>query len=370
MRLQLLKKPGSHIYRKNRLWILQNLAGAGPERSQIYRIAAVIISSALIGLLAEPAFAQNFKASGFGMRNHAPFSALIGIPNRWPDGTDHTAEMSWNTSNHAMLEVANPDEYLMLDGETQTLSARVQARLSSKVQVGIDVPWLQHSGGYLDAIIDGWHDLLDLPEGIRPLTPDNDLVYTYEKDGVQVFHLDERKSGLGDIQLGMGLDLGTIGDSASSSFFSRIPWRLTFNLKIPTGDVDKLTGSGNVDLATGVGVRSPGGSKLDWWLDIGLVWPGDVDIAGLDSSGQIFYYDGAAAWRLLKNLDLLLQLAGHTALYQSNVTMLGEPAMQLGVGAMWHVSDKYAMRFGFFEDLRAESAPDFGIEMAIIFKRF
>jgi hypothetical protein len=50
--------------------------------------------------------------------------------------------------------------------------------------------------------------------------------------------------------------------------------------------------------------------------------------------------------------------------------MLGEPAMQLGVGAMWHVSEKYAMRFGFFEDLIAESAPDFGIEMAVIFKRF
>jgi len=304
------------------------------------------------------------------MRNHAPFSALIGIPNRWPDGTDHSAELSWNTSNHSMLDVTdNSDEYLMLDGETQTLSARMQTRLSSKVQLGVDIPWLQHSGGYLDSVIDAWHDLFGLPEGIRPLTPNDQLNYVYEKNGVEVFQLDERKSGLGDIQIAMALDLGTIGDS-ESSYLGRVPWKLTFNLKLPTGEVEKLTGSGNVDVAAGVGIRSPGGARLDWWLDMGLVWPGDVDIVGLDSSGQIYYYDGAVAWRLLTNLDLLLQLAGHTALYQANVTMLGEPAMQLGVGAMWHVSDKFAMRFGFFEDLRAESAPDFGIELAFVFKHF
>ena len=75
------------------------------------------------------------------------------------------------------------------------------------------------------------------------------------------------------------------------------------------------------------------------------------------------------AWRALSALDLIVQVAGHSALYQSNVTMLGEPAMQLGVGATWHFSDRYALRFGFFEDLRAESAPDFGIELAFILKR-
>ncbi len=366
---QLLRKPVKHSYGKARLRILPNLASAGPERRQIYRIASVIMSSVLIGLLAEPVYAQAFEASGFGMRNHSPFSALIGIPNHWPDGTDHSAELSWNTSNHSMLEGAG-DESLMLDGETQTLTIRMQKRFSSRVQLGIEIPWLQHSGGYLDGVIDSWHDLLGLPEGIRPQTPDNDLMYVYEKNGVQVFQLNERKSGLGDIQIAMGLDLGALGKSGSSSYLNRIPWKLAVNLKVPTGDVEKLTGSGNVDVAAGVGVRSPGGSRLAWWLDMGLVWPGDVDIAGLDSSGQIYYYNSAVAWRLLANLDLLLQLAGHTALYQANITMLGEPSLQLGIGAMWHVSDKYAMRFGFFEDLRAESAPDFGIEMAFIFKRF
>lgn len=303
------------------------------------------------------------------MRNHAPLSALIGVPGHWPDDTDHVAEISWNTSSHAMLEV-DGNESLMLDGETQTLSIRAQKRFFSKVQAGFSIPWIQHSGGYLDSFIDGWHGLFGLPEGIRPQTPNNDLQYVYESGGASLLQFDERKSGIGDLQTGLSVDVGTLGPEATTSYIGRIPWRINFGLKLPTGDSDKLTGSGNTDVSAGIGVRSPGGSTLNWWLETGLVWPGDVDIPGLHTSGQIFYYNGAVSWRAWSSLDLLLQVAGHSALYQANVTMLGQPAMQLGVGAMWHISEKTALRFGFFEDVRAESVPDFGIELALVFKRF
>lgn len=349
--------------------ILPNFAGIGPEPIRNCGVLPSLIGGILAGLLVMPAGAQEYEASGFSMRNHAPFSAIIGVPARWPDGTGHSTEISWNSASHAMLEV-DGNERLMLDGETQTLTFRMQRNFSSRVQLGFSLPWLQHSGGYLDSFIDGWHDLFGLPEGIRPLTADDDLLYVYENDGATILELDERKSGFGDLQIGMGIDFGAIGGEQSTSYLGRIPWRMTLNVELPTGDADELTGNGNTDIAAGVGFRSPGASSLGWWLDMGLVWPGNVDIDGLDSSGQVFYYDGAVSWRALQSLDVLLQLAGHTALYQADVTMLGEPALQLGVGAMWHVSDKYALRFGFFEDLRAESAPDFAIELAIILKKF
>lgn len=352
-----------------RLRILPNSKGVGPESARYGNIAGFITSVAAAGLLGGPAAAQDFEASGFSMRNHAPLSAIIGVPARWPDATDHRTEISWNTASHAMLEV-DGDEYLMLDGETQTLSVRMQRHFASRVQLGFSIPWIKHSGGYLDSFIDGWHDFFGLPEGIRPQTPDNDLMYVYENAGTTILELDEQKSGFGDLQLGMAIEVGAFGDEQSTSYLRRIPLRLTFNLELPTGDADKLTGNGNTDIAAGLGLRSPDGSGFGWWLDMGVVWPGDVDIAGLNTSGQVYYYDGAVSWRALRRLDLLLQLAGHTALYQSDVTMLGEPAVQLGIGALWHISEHYALRFGFFEDLRAESAPDFAIEMSVIIKQF
>jgi hypothetical protein len=133
-----------------------------------------------------------------------------------------------------------------------------------------------------------------------------------------------------------------------------------------------VTGNDNADLAAAIGARSPQrtGSRFNWWLDIGLAWPGDVEIDGLDPSGQIFYYDAALAWRVHRKFDVLMQVAGNSALYQSAIPMLGEPAAQIGMGGLWHISTSYGLRFGIFEDLRTETAPDFGIEITLIIKRF
>jgi hypothetical protein len=49
--------------------------------------------------------------------------------------------------------------------------------------------------------------------------------------------------------------------------------------------------------------------------------------------------------------------------------MLGRSAAQLGVGLLWHINDDFGMRTGFFEDIRTETAPDFGVEIALIIKR-
>ncbi len=91
----------------------------------------------LLELPAPVAHGQEFEASSFVLRNHSPFSAIIGIPGRWPDGTNNIAELSWNVSSHSFYE-NDGAESLLLDGETQTISARLQHRFSSRIQLGAD----------------------------------------------------------------------------------------------------------------------------------------------------------------------------------------------------------------------------------------
>jgi len=349
--------------------ILPNLNGISPHLFRIF--AAILLAGIVAHTIGTPAIAGEFEASGFVLRNHSPFSAIIGIPGRWPDGTNDVAELSWNTSNHAMFEMKEP-EYLLLDGETQTISVRWQRRLSKRVQLGIEIPWLKHSGGFLDNTIDAWHDLTGLPEGIRPQTDSNELRYVFAADGPDVLRFEDSTSGLGDIQASLAVDLGSFDESVDAGYLKRIPWKLKLSAEVPTGNIEKLTGNDNTDLAAGIGARSPhgAGSRFGWWLDIGLVWPGDVAIDGLDPSGQIFYYDTALAWRLHRKFDFLVQIAGSSAVYRSRIPMLGEPTAQIGVGGLWHISTNYGLRFGLFEDLRAETAPDFGIEITLIFKAF
>jgi hypothetical protein len=57
-------------------------------------------------------------------------------------------------------------------------------------------------------------------------------------------------------------------------------------------------------------------------------------------------------------------------LYQSDIKMLGRPTAQLALGGLWHIFDNYGLRFGFTEDIRANTAPDVGFEITLIFKAF
>ena len=206
------------------------------------------------------AAAGEMPATAFVMKNRAPFAALIGVPGRWPDTTGSFGEFSWNAASHAMTE-SRDGTTVLTDGETHSLTARIQAD-AGRLRFGAQLPWISHSGGFLDSTIDAWHEFFGLPEGIRPNLDQDQLSYIVQRQGTDLYRLDEPVSGIGDLQLGMSVELGSFAKHAQpgtiSGYFRRIPWRLSLNLKLPTGDIDKLTGSGAVDYAIGIGWRAPG----------------------------------------------------------------------------------------------------------------
>lgn len=257
---------------------------------------------------------------------------------------------------------------MLLDGETHTITLRMQHRISPRLSVGVEVPWIAHSGGFLDRTIDSWHEAFGLSDGIRPSLPTGDLQFVYARDGVEIFRLDSPASGLGDVRTSAALRLAGVGGNADSMLLD-----LTADVEWPTGDARQLTGSGGTDLAAGIRlarpVSRPGepGSRLGWDVNAGLVWPGDVDLPLPPPSAQIVYYDGSLAWATTQSIDLVLQAQGHTGDYQSNLRMLGSAVLQFGGGAIWHFSRRYSVRFGIFEDIRTDTTPDFATELTLVF---
>lgn len=317
-------------------------------------IAVGVITCGLIAGLVSPVAAQ----SGFTMRSSSPFPALINLPSsRWPDTNQRAIDLSWNMASHAM-SLRNDDESLFLDGETHTLTVRMQESFGKRTRIGLELPWISHSGGFMDSMIDGWHDVFGLPEGIRPAVPKNELRFVYQIDGVDSYRLDQRASGLGDIRLSISHDLAQ-NDFAAVALIGGI--------KLPTGDLEKLTGSESTDVSVGFGIGSAnaGATNISWWIDFGVTWPGDVAIPGLEESGQIFYYSTALSWRAFSSVDLLVQFSGYSSPYKSAVRALGQSGGQLGLGFDWRVSKRYSLRFGIFEDIIVETSPDFGAEIAI-----
>jgi hypothetical protein len=321
------------------------------------------------------AIASEPATSGFVMRNHAPFSALIGVPGRWPDTTDNFFDLTWNASSHSAAERGN-DFRVVTDGETHTLTGRLQWPIGKRFRIGAQLPWIQHTGGFMDSMIDSWHDAFGLNEGIRPLLEQDQLLYILQRNNVSFVRIDDEVSGIGDMTVGLSAELGSFERHAEpgtiSGYFRRIPWRATLNVKLPTGDIEKLTGSGNTDVAVGLGWRSPPktGAVFRWWADAGVVLSGGVDIDGLDANSQVYYYDTALTWRIVRSLDAIVQFAGHSSLYDESWKILGEASGQVAIGGLWHFTRSFSLRFGITEDVLAESAPDLGIEISLIARRW
>jgi len=338
----------------------------------IGRCLANVLAVTALSILALQAPANepdHAPATGFVMRNLAPFAALIGVPGRWPDANGYVADVTWNVASHSAFE-DNAGATTFTDGETQAVTARIQFAATERLRIGVQLPWMRHSGGFLDSTIDSWHQFLGLNEGIRPKVEQDQLDYVLRRNGNDVYRFDEPVSGVGDMQVGGAYEFGSLRSDTDAGYWARIPWRMTLNIKLPTGDADKLTGSGHTDVAVGIGWRSPDDQRrIQWWLDAGLLFPGDVDIVGLETVTTAYYYDAALTWRVFRPIDLIVQIAGHDGLYSGDFPILRDESMQLALGGLWHVTRKATLRLGIYEDLLSESAPDFGIEVALLWRR-
>lgn len=343
--------------------IVPNSACRGPYlRSVAWLFVVLVAASALCAGAATAA--DDTRVARFPPRDRGPFAAIVGIGDGWPDPAGPAVELSWDIASHAMGQDEG-SEALLLDGETHTLTLRFQRNLGERLTLAAELPWIAHGGGFMDDLIDGWHDAFGLSEGIRPELPEDDLRYVYERNDVELFRLDDATSGIGDVRTSAAWRL--LGSESPTAPFiidaiAEVDWA--------TGDADKLTGNGSTDLAAGVRIAAPlgGGRRFGWALGAGVAWPGDVDLPLPPTSNEIWYYDASLAWAALPSVDLILQTQGHSGLYESELEGLGDSALQLGGGVLWRMSARYALRFGVFEDIRTDTMPDFTSELTLTYR--
>ena len=201
-------------------------------------------------LLCAPTTTLAYEPVGFAHSNQHVLMQVQGLPELgralapeegqagWALDLDWTSEYTADSSGAAGMPGS---EAIVLDAETVNLGLRGSVRLGGWL-LEADVPYITHSGGGLDGFIDDWHDFTGLPTGGREQAPRDRLLIRYERDGQAVIDLQQATGGLGDIQLGVARPVGqTVVRMA---------------VKLPTGDADKLTGSGGLGGSNGAGRES------------------------------------------------------------------------------------------------------------------
>ncbi|MDX1776883.1 MAG: DUF3187 family protein, partial [Desulfobulbales bacterium] len=210
-----------------------------------------IITITLTALLfATICSAEAADVRAFHNINQLPLKHIFGLPSL--DNNPLTKRGQWrfgvisNISNTYNYSIKADDETLN-DVETFRGSLNVSYGLRDNWQLSLAIPYISHDGGFLDDFIYDWHDFFNMPQNGRTKEESDQLQISYYANSGTSFELTDSEKGLGDIRI--------------NAAYSR-PWRkraLIFSgeIKLPTGDYDKLTGSGGFDLSLGLTINDP-----------------------------------------------------------------------------------------------------------------
>ncbi len=329
----------------------------GSPAGQLVLLAVVLI------VYPFAADADDSSVRGFALRNHNPFLQIFGLPTFQSPHLAQQGEMDFRFG----LDIANnsdfgdtPIENFVMDGESYFLTASFRRRMTDWLELGVDLPYVSHSDGFMDNMIENWHNTFGMSNTKRN-GPSNLLNFLYERDGETVYQLTSPESGIGDIQLTAAVPIREGQDDSSSI-------TLRSSLKLPTGDADKLLGSGATDLSLGLyasTMRSLMGRELGLAGFGGALFLGDGDVLPALQKSTVPFGGFSATWQASERFALASQLYVQGAYFDSDVEELGGETIQLTVGLDYRSRGGTLWRLAVVEDMAANATTDFALHFSI-----
>ena len=308
----------------------------------------------LLCCVALNARADEPPADVYPLRNHNPFLQIFGLPSFQTAALAQPDQWDFGLAIDIANDADDADrivERLIIDAESRVVNFSLRRRISERMELGIDVPYVRHSGGSLDSLIFDFHDLVGLSNSNRDGPQDQYRLY-YEQQGVALFDTDVPTSGIGDVQISAALELTNLTLRAA--------------VKAPTGDPDKFTGSGAADVSLGVY-----GGGVTSWLDRELSYSGFFGVLALgngdimpDLQRSAVPYGGAALrWQATPRFALATQLSVQGPYFDVDLDELGGSTFQLAFGADLRFK-RTLLRVAIVEDIAAGAAPDFALHLS------
>jgi len=318
------------------------------------------IGVVVMALLA-PETIQADEIRAFHNTNQLPFKQIFGLPSL--DNSPLTEAGKWRLNLIGNLAntydiATGPQEKLTNDVET--LSGRLIASygLRNRWQLSVEVPYVRHDGGFLDHFIYQWHDFFGMSQNGRTRENGDQINVSY-LSGVS-YQLPGPESGIGDVRFNI----------AKSRAWKNRTLVFSAEVKLPTGDFDKLTGSGGADFSAGLTLNDPHTlAKYRMTLYGGLagVFLGGMD-GELAAKQKSFVLAGRAGvgWQATKLIQFKLQLDAQSAIYDSQLKEMGDPSLQLVMGGSLNFTDDVYLDIAVAEDINTSTAPDVAFQLGLV----
>ncbi len=312
-----------------------------------------VIGATYIGIVAA-AFALGAPAAADVLADHdnGPFTGIFGLPNS-TEGSNLLTVGQYEFSVSSVVASHNIDEMvgiegLALDGETSRLGVTYRYGVNEKLEIAVEVPYVWHQSGGLDSIIDSWHSFFGLPDGPRAVRARDQLQFLYVNDGNAIVNLTENSAGVGDVSILAGWSL-----SANSA--------LRFRVKLPTGNGDRLLGSGGTDISVGLAGDKDslwGNSRVNGFYRASVVFVGEPDLLRDRYKDFVGQLSAGVGFSITPSIELRAQAKIRSALYDSRIENLGDVAASLTFGGDFKLSDRISLSLAVGEDIKPDSAPD------------
>ena len=302
----------------------------------------------------------------FYTRNMSPVTQIFGLP----PAEGGTLAPPGQVEGRLVLDIANnfnqgasSTEVLNFDGETYRTTLVLRYGLNKTLEIGLDVPYVAHTGGIFDSFIEGFHNVFHFSNRVRNRVENNQLDYLYTRDGVHRIDMENSTSGLGDLMLSLGVRLfhGSAPQGRSAA--------LRMGLKLPTGDSDRLLGSGSTDFFLALAGTDPATlSACDMTLfgEIGGVWINDSEV--LEDIGRplVGFSTLGFGWSPLSWMALKAQFDIHSPLFRdTGINTLGAWATQVDAGFTFALAKRTFFDLGISEPIFVETAPDVDFHLAL-----
>lgn len=282
---------------------------------------------------------QNPLISDFGLP--MPLPARLPPPDTWSFGS------SFNWSNSAIAKDSG-GEALIADVETRELRVSAARRIGDRFALRVQLPYRYVGPGILDGFIDDWHELFGLPEGARPLLPEDRFLIVYERDGERLADERSSDSGLANISADAGLQLVAT---------ERTDAALWLSLKAPTSTLD-LPGHDTTDVALSIVANHRLSPRWSIYGQASLAMLGEDD--GLSRFQERVAWSGHAGLsaRAWGTLDLKVQLDAHTAVIEDSALDYLGSAVALTFGGSYEFDAGWSLNAGITEDISIDASPD------------
>lgn len=298
------------------------------------------------------------------LRNHNPFLQIFGLPPFQNASLASDGQIEYgiyfDVANHADADDAS-DESVIIDGESIFLSLSLRYRARPWLEVGLDLPFISHSGGTLDQSVESWHKIWGLPDNERG-GPRDQLRFFFDSAETGPYELASSASGVGDIQLTAAMPLSGEDDP------DRPAITLRTSLKLPTGDSETLMGSGATDLSVGLYVTDDtfanGNLSLSGFAGVLLLGKGDVLPEVQERT--VWFAGISTTWQATAQFGVTLQVNAQSPYFDTSVAELGGKSVQGALGGSYRFrNSRYSLSIAIVEDLFSNATSDMALQVAV-----